>query len=102
LTLALLEEIHRFWTFERKSFEDHFPSAPKNPGGRPREFNDMELLAEALVYVGVAGSLPKTAEGEGGLHGKLLVRLGSRCPQRVRFREIFGPIYQRIKDEQSR
>jgi hypothetical protein len=87
------------WAFERERFERHFPGGPKNRGGRPREFNVEDLLAEALVYTAVAGALPKTVEGEGSLHEKLLLRLGSRCPGRVRFGEIFGPIYQRIKDE---
>ena len=36
-------------------------TAPKNPGGPKRQYSDKELLAEALVYAGVAGSMPLTA-----------------------------------------
>jgi hypothetical protein len=100
-TTESLDRHHQFWTFERKSFDTHMPSVSKNRGGRPREFNDMDLLVEALVYVGVAGALPKTVEGEGSLHEKLKLRLGSRCPERARFHRVFGPIFQRIKDERS-
>jgi hypothetical protein len=97
-----LAKHHQFWTFERASFEAHFPRAPRNPGGRPREYVVEDLLIEALIYAGVAGGLPRTVEGEGSLYEKLKQRLGSRCPERVRFCEIFGPIFQRIKNERSR
>jgi hypothetical protein len=65
---------YRTWTFERASFEDHFPT-PTNRGGRPREFTTEDLLIEALVYAGVVGGLPKTVEGEGSLFEKLKSRL---------------------------
>src|SRR5262249_36646817 len=102
MTLEDLDKHHRFWAFERPSFEAHFPGTPRNPGGHPREYVVEDLLIEALVYTGIAGALPKTVEGEGSLYEKLKQRLGSRCPERTRFCEIFGPIFQRIKNERSR
>jgi hypothetical protein len=100
-TVTSLEQHHDFWAFERTSFENHFPNTatPKNRGGRPAEYSVEDLVTEALVYVVVAGALPKTVEGEGGLYEKLRDRLRSRCPAPTRLREIFGPIYQRIENE---
>jgi hypothetical protein len=123
-TVTSLSQHHQFWAFERENFDAHFPGEPipdkpiadksipdelisdtpipdepKNRGGRPPDFEVIDLLTEALVYVGVAGKLPKTAGGEGGLREKLKQRLGPRCPGRTRFNEIFGPIYQRIQNE---
>jgi hypothetical protein len=135
-----LKEHHRFWAFERDSFDallsdapvadgpvpktptpeapvaaapiaetptletpvvaGPVPDGPKNRGGHPIEFEVEDLLIEALVYVGVVGELPKSVGGEGGLHEKLKQRLGSRCPARIRFNEIFSPIFQRIQNEQ--
>jgi hypothetical protein len=123
-TVESLEKHHQFWTFERKSFDAHLPDEPvadapvsdgsipkepissepvsdesKNLGGHPVEFEVEDLLREALVYLGVAGKLPKTVGGQGGLHDQLKQRLGTRCPGRTRFNEIFGPIFQRIQSE---
>ncbi len=117
-TVTSLRKHHEFWAFERESFDAHLPAAPsapipsapvadgpvsteaKNLGGHPAEYEIVDLLIEALVYVGVKGQLPKTMRGAGGLHDQLKQRLGSRCPGSTRFGEIFGPIYQRIKNEQ--
>ena len=112
-TLESLERHHRFWAYERTTFEACFPGKPvvdqppnvgepKNLGGRSAEYEVRDLLTEALVYAGVAGKLPKTVEGEGSLHEQLKRRLGPRCPERTRFREIFSPIYRRIKNERPR
>jgi len=115
-TMTSLEQHHLFWSFERASFEAHLPESSErvsesrdssherpspdepasNRGGRPPEFNLVDLLTEAFIYVAVEG-LPNTMEGEGGLHEKLKLRLGSRCPERTRFREIFSPIFQHIR-----
>lgn len=99
---ALFEKHHQFWMFERAGFEKHFPGKAKNRAGRKPDFTPEELKDEALIYAGVAGALPRTMDGEGGLREKLQDRLGSRCPKHTRFSEIFGPIYKKIDEERSR
>jgi hypothetical protein len=97
-----LREHHGFWSYGRTTFETVFPGSKKKRGGGPRrDFSDQDLLVEALVYVGVAGGLPKTVEGDGSLLEKLKSRIGSRCPERSRFADLFGPIFRRIKEEQD-
>jgi hypothetical protein len=89
------------FAFERASFEKHLLGARKNRGGRPAEYSKENLFAEALVYVAVKG-LPQSVTGLGSLHEQLKMRLGRHCPEETQFKEFFGPIYQRIKDEPRR
>lgn len=94
-----LDREYKNWAFDRLTFETHFPK-PKNRGGRPKDFNVENLVIEALIYAAVEG-LPRAVEGEGSLFEQLKRRLGSRCPERSRFHQIFDPIYRRIKDERD-
>jgi hypothetical protein len=123
-TEGSLTKHHKFWMFERKSFDDHLPdtpisdkSVPDTPvhnepisrepvpdesktsrGGRPADYSVEELLADALVYVSLK-DMPKTMGGGGGLHAQLTMRLGNRCPGLTRFKEIFRPIFEQIHRE---
>jgi hypothetical protein len=94
-------ERESFEAIERESFEVHLPGGPENRGGHPVEYNVEDILTEALVYVGVAGRLPDTVGGQGGVLEQLEPRLGPRCPGRTRFHEIFDPIFRRIKAEKN-
>jgi len=132
MTLEDLNKHHRFWAFERESFDDHFPDGPiphkpalseaiptelvsnepvsnesvsdgpKNRGGREQDYDVGKLLTEALVYLAIEGELPKHVTGDNSLHEKLELQLGAECPKRARFSEFFGPIYNRIEEERRR
>ena len=95
------DRTYQDWAFGGEGFGAHFPGAPKNRGGHPVEYNVEDILTEALVYVGVAGRLPDTVGGQGGVLEQLEPRLGPRCPGRTRFHEIFDPIFRRIKAEKN-
>jgi hypothetical protein len=92
------------FTLERASFEKYLRGllgARKNRGGRPAEYSKEDLFAEALVCAGFKG-LPRSMTGIGSLHEQLQLRMSTRCPGEAQFKEFFGPIYQRIKDEPRR
>jgi hypothetical protein len=104
MTLKDLGEHHRFWTFERKSFEDHFPSAPKNRGGRPPVFTQQDrenILVEAAVAVYEEG-LPDNPLTLEGLSNAVAARLGDASPGLTLLKEILGPLWRKLKAAQSK
>src|SRR5262249_45661616 len=94
-----LERHHQFWTFERKSFEDHFPGAPKKRGGRPKpytpEHRERVLIeaAMALLDEGVPKSLT-----EDELADMVAIRMDRDAPGGTLLKEILKPLYKRLKD----
>jgi hypothetical protein len=97
--LQALDRVISEWRIERATFERE-RAVTKDRGGRPRVYDHAEVLAAALVYVGVYGC-PDTLEGEGGLAEQVELELGKRGPQRTTLCEILRPPFRRIKQRRG-
>jgi len=90
-----LKEHHRFWAFERESFEALL-SAKR--GGRPKIYGpeDRErVLVEAAMALHEEG-IP-TPLTEDGLANVVSVRMGNNSPGDTLLKEILKPLYKRLK-----
>jgi hypothetical protein len=81
-------------TFERESFEAHFPGAPKNLGGRPPVYDRERILIEAAVSVyedGLPG--PFTLEK---FAAQVAARLGDGAPSSTWLENLLRPLWKRL------
>jgi hypothetical protein len=97
-SMELLEQHRLFWTFDRASFEKHFPGPAKDPGGRPGYDHD-RVLIEGAAIVAESG-LPRSKTGKPTLEAfaqEVAVRLGEDSPGDTVLKEILGPLHLRLK-----
>jgi hypothetical protein len=90
-----LEQHHRFWTFERASFEDRLRGTPKNPGGRPPVYDREGILIEAAVSVykdGLPG--PFTLEK---FAAQVAARLGDGTPSSTWLEDLLRPLWKKLR-----
>ena len=101
-----LDRHHRFWAYDRTTFEQHFPGGePKNRGGRPSKYNRESILIEgAVVACEIAldeGSLPQPLTLE-RLCGMVEDRMSAGSPGLTLLKEVLSPLFWRLKDVQDR
>jgi hypothetical protein len=88
-----LNKHHQFWVFERASFEDHFPGAPKNRGGRPG-YDREHILVAAAVSVFVDGfSASVTLEA---FANQVAVHLGDGGPGDTVLKGVLRPLWRQL------
>ena len=97
---------HKFWAYDRTTFEQHFPGGePKNRGGRPSKYNRESILIEgAVVACEIAleeGSLPQPLTLE-WLCGEVEQRMLAGSPGPTLLKEVLSPLFWRLKDVQDR
>jgi hypothetical protein len=93
--MASLEQHRQFWTFERESFEAHFPGKPKNRGGQPRRHDREMILTEMAVAIFEDG-LPQPLT-LAGLCAMAEDRLGDDSPGLSTLKEILGPLFRMLE-----
>jgi hypothetical protein len=96
-TVESLERHHRFWAYDRTTFDAHFP-APVNRGGRPPKYDAgarEKILTEAAVSLCEEGP-PEPLSLE-ALCDQVGNRLGNSSPGLTLLKEILGPLCARLK-----
>ena len=100
-TMESLKLHHQFWANDRTTFEQHFPTADKNRGGRPRKYSREDILIEAAVAACKLaleeGNIPKSLTLE-GLCGMVEDRMGAGSPGTTTLKNVIGPLFWRLKD----
>jgi len=96
-----LDKHHEFWAYDRTTFEQHFPTADKNRGGRPRKYSREDILIEAAVAACKLaleeGNIPKSLTLE-GLCGMVEDRMGAGSPGTTTLKNVIGPLFWRLKE----
>jgi hypothetical protein len=87
---------HKFWAYDRTTFEQHFPGVPKNRGGRSRKYSHEDILIEATLVI-YEERLPTPLELS-WLVERVAARLeGENCPSDELLRKLLRPLWTRLK-----